>query len=166
MIYRLEFEDVVSLANTADYGIFKIWKNPEPIQAWQSIPLKSSNPASLPDVIGLRSIMVWQLALVEVIPSDDYQALPVTLDDMTCYAIHITRVLDCLDAKRSIFKRFKNRNIGVEHYVLRANCVGDALLFTIPDDGHSAIFASETFKSQVEEERWTGLSFFPVEMSE
>lgn len=166
MIYRLEFEDVVTPANIVDYGIFKRWKNPEPIQAWQPIPLKRTNPESLPDVMGLRSIMIWQPALIEAVPSDDYQALPVTLDDATYYAIHITRVLDCLDTDRSVFKRFKNRNIGVEQYILRADCIGDVLLFTIPDDGYSAIFASQRFKPQVDEQGWRGLSFVPVEMSQ
>jgi len=165
MIYRLAFEDVASPVNTADYGIFKTWKKTKPIPTWQPIPLQHS-ASVLADVIGLRRIMIWQSVLVDMLPSDDFQALPVTIGDMTFYAIHITRVLDCLDTARSIFKRFKNRNIGVEHYVLRANCVGDVLLFTIPDDGYSVIFASEQFKAQIEEQGWTGLTFIPVEVSE
>lgn len=166
MIYRLDYDSTLSLAHVGDYSIFKTWKNPEPIQEWQPISVIQVDTTSPFNVTGLNSIMIWETTLINNCPSSDYQALPVTMNDTIYYAIHITRVLDCLDAGRSVFKRFKNRNIGVEHYVLKADCVEDAHLFTIPDDGHSAIFASERFKSQVEEQGWTGLTFTPVELSE
>ena len=163
MIYRLDYESRLSLDTTDDYSIFKIWKNPAPIDDWQ--PLALTYSGELPDVIGLRSIMLWAGDKAQTFQSTDYQALPVTINGIPYYAIHITHVLDCLDQNQSQFKRFKNRNIGVEHYVLRADCIGDVSLFTIPDDGYSAIFATDDFKAWVSAQGWTGLSFFEVQLS-
>lgn len=165
MIYRLEFASPLSLIETADYTIFKAWKNPQPITNWQPIRVQLDDEYTLSDVMGLRSIMVWHSSVADALSSSDFQALPIQLDDATYYAIHITNVNNCLDADRSQFKRFKNRNIGVEHYVLRARCIGDAMLFTIPDDGYSAIFASDDFKTWFDKNGWTGLSFLSVEIT-
>lgn len=165
MIYRLEFESQLSLIETADYTIFKAWKNPQPIMNWQPVRVQYDDESTMSDMMGLRAIMVWHSSVVDKHSSSDYQALPIQLDDAIYYAIHITNVNNCLDADRSQFKRFKNRNIGVEHYVFRAGCIGDAMLFTIPDDGYSAIFASGEFKTWFDANGWTGLSFLSVEMT-
>jgi hypothetical protein len=166
MFYRLEFNSVLSFIDSADYAILKMWKNPSPLDGWQPLQLEYQSDAPRHHVMGLHSIMIWQAALVEALdPLLDtaYQALPVVIDDNKHFALHITQSVDCLDPVHSRFKRFKNRNIGVEHIVLRADCVGDAHLFTIPDDGYSTIFASKQLKSQFDKCGWSGVSFAPVE---
>ena len=151
-----------------DYLILKRWKNPTPIGEWQPIQLTSATTLPQQHVMGLHNIMIWQLTLAENLKSlieRACQALPVTIDDKQYAAIHVTQSIDCLDPDLSQFKQFKNRNIGVEHYVLRSTDIGNANLFTIPDDGYTALFASETLRSRFIESKWTGLSFLPVETS-
>ena len=162
MIYQLEFDRRLTLINTDDFSIFKAWKNPHPIANWQPVAVQFTDEAEPADVMGLRSIMVWHRSLLDGLSVHDFQALPIQLENESYYAIHITQVRDCLDAEHSQFKRFKNRNIGVEHYVLRRDCADDTMLFTIPDDGYSAIFATEKFRLVVVENDWTGLTFLPV----
>lgn len=166
MFYRLEFDSVLSFIDRADYAILKLWKNPSPLEEWQPLQLEYQSDAPRQHVMGLHSIMIWQSELVETLApicGTAYQALPVVIDDNKHSALHITHSVDCLDSVHSRFKRFKNRNIGVEHTVLRADCVGDAHLFTIPDDGYSTIFASNHLKAQFDQYDWSGVSFVPVE---
>ena len=166
MFYRLKFDSVLSFINMADYALLKIWKNPAPIDEWKILKLTCQSDVSHQHVMGLHNIMVWQMEVLEMLTpllGTAIQALPVTIDGVDHVAIHVTHTIDCLDEIHSQFKRFKNRNIGVEHYVLRADCVGDANLFAIPDDGYSAIFVSAHLKEQFEQHQWQGLSFIPIE---
>ena len=166
MIYRLKFDSQLSFSNPSDYPILKSWKNPSPIEDWKTLRLTRQSNSAQASVMGLHSMMIWQMGLfVELSPLIDRacQALAVDIDETQQVAIHITTSMDCLDQNHSQFKRFKNRNIGVDKYVLRADCVGDAHLFTIPDDGYTAIFVSASFKAQYEQHKGTGLSFMPIE---
>jgi len=165
-MYRLNFDSVLSFVDLADFAILKTWKNPNPIVDWDVLKLTTQPDSSCQHVMGLYSVMVWDVRSFEVLsPLIDTacQALPVLIDQTSYIAIHITQSINCLDPDHSQFKRFKNRNIGVDHYVLRADCVGDTHLFTIPDDGYSAIFVSPQFKTLFEQHHGTGLSFIPVD---
>jgi hypothetical protein len=165
MLYRLKFDSILSFVDASDYAILKTWKNPSPIDDWQALKLNYQSNSSPQHVMGLHSIMIWDIELVETLSpiiSNAFQALPVKINDRNYGAIHITQSIDCLDHDHSQFKRFKNRNIGVEDYVLRADCVGDTSLFTIPDDGYSAIFVSPQLKAEFVQHQWTGLSFIPI----
>jgi len=166
MFYRLKFDSGLSFVNMADFAMLKTWKNPAPIDDWQALELAYQPDVPRQHVMGLHTVMIWQMELLETLTpliGKAIQALPVKIEDTDCVAIHITHAINCLDQNNSQFKRFKNRNIGVEHYVLRADCVGDAHLFTLPDDGYSAIFASTHLKTQIELHQWQGLSFTPIE---
>lgn len=168
MIYRLAWNSRLQFAQQADYHILKTWKNPKPITDWQAIPLTHSQDILLSDVIGLHNIMVWKQALVDDLSSlagDCFQALPVIADDAIYSAIHITCAVDCLHSEKSQFRRFKNRNIGVEHYVLQADCVANQTIFTVPDDGYSAIFVSQRIKQIYEAGGFSGLEFIAVELA-
>ena len=167
MFYRLKFEHSLAFIDPVDYAILKRWKNPSPIDEWQTIGLRYRFDSQKPQVMGLHNIMVWHVELVEVLNpliGTAYQVLPVQIDDDKFFAIHITNTVNCLDPDKSRFKRFKNRNIGVEHYVLRTDKIGTAHLFTIPDDGNSVIFSSEQLKTQFDQYQWSKVSFLPVEV--
>lgn len=166
MFYRLKFDSVLSFVNMDDYAMLKTWKKPSPIEDWQGLELTCQSDVPRQHVMGLHTIMVWKMELLQYLSpllGATIQGLPVTLDETDFVAIHIISAKNCLDKDHSQFKRFKNRTIGVERYVLRADCVGDAHLFVIPDDGYSAIFASTQLKEQFEKHQWQGLSFIPIE---
>ncbi|GEM_PF-2108029 len=168
MIYQLQWESILSFANADDYAHLKTWKLPTPIEYWTAIPVALKVGAQQSDVMGLHSIMVWSTTVLDNLkPSigDAIQALPIHLDADIYYAIHILKFLDCLDAEKSQFRRFKNRNIGVEAYVLEQTCIGDVPLFTIPDDGYSAVFVSDAIKQVIDHAGWTGVSFVEVSLS-
>lgn len=132
-MYRLTFDSVLSFIESSDYAILKTWKNPTPIDGWQGLQLATQSRIPHQPVMGLHHVMVWQVALYEALSpliGTACQALSVAVDDVRHVAIHITQSMDCLDPDHSQFKRFKNRNIGVTHYVLGADCVGDTHLFT------------------------------------
>ncbi len=168
MIYRLAWDSPLQFAQQDDYRILKTWKNPKPIVDWQAIPLTHPQDIPLSDVIGLHNIMVCKQALIDDLSSvagDCFQALSVIVDNETYSAIHIICAVDCLHPEASQFRRFKNRNIGVEHYVLQADCVANQTIFTVPDDGYSAIFVSEQVKQIYEAGDFSGLEFIAVELA-
>jgi len=163
--YQLSWESPLTFANSNDYALLKIWKQPTLIMDWQAITVTQKENTTLSDVMGLHGIMVWSEAVCDAlhpVVSDTIQLLPVHLNDETYHAVHITHVLDCLDKEQSQFRRFKNRNIGVERYVLRADCVADTPLFVLPDDGYSAVFVSDIVKAVIDDNHFTGLTFEAV----
>jgi len=168
MIYQLSWESGLAFAEAGDYALLKTWKQPAPMTDWTPITVTPKADTERQDIMGLHNIMVWSHVVLDGVASivdDAIQALPVYLDGTTHYAIHVTCALDCLDAAQSQFRRFKNRNIGVEDYVLRSDCVANAALFTVPDDGYSAVFVSDAVKSMVEDMGWTWVSFSDVALS-
>lgn len=166
--YQLQWESVLSFANPDDYALLKIWKHPASITDWTPISVALKDDTVESDVMGLHSIMVWSRDVLDAFApliNDCIQALPISLNNGEYFAIHITSALDCLDADKSQFRRFKNRNIGVEQYVLRGDCISDTPLFTVPDDGYSAVFVSSDAKTVVDEAGWLGLTFSDIEVS-
>lgn len=166
--YQLQWESALSFANSEDFALLKMWKHPTSITDWTPISVTMKDDAVKSDVMGLHSIMVWSQdahdALVPLV-NDCVQVLPINLNADTYFAIHITCALDCLDAEKSQFRRFKNRNIGVEQYVLRGDCISDKPLFIVPDDGYSAVFVSSEVKTVVDEVGWSGLTFTEIAVS-
>lgn len=160
--YQLHPQRALDFVDVANYVHLKTWKHPAPIMDWSPIVVRLQDNATPADIMGLHHMMIWSQDVLDALSSHVegiIQALPVTLNSTTYYAIHIIHALDCLDTEASVFRRFKNRNIGVETYVLRGDCVGDTPLFTVPDDGYSAIFVSSVLKQIIEDAQWAGVSF-------
>jgi hypothetical protein len=166
--YQLHPQRALDFADVADYAHLKTWKQPAHIMDWSPIAVTLQDKATLADIMGLHHMMIWSQDVLDTLAphvEGVIQALPVTLNSTPYYAIHITHALDCLDTEASQFRRFKNRNIGVEAYVLRGDCVGDTPIFTVPDDGYSAIFVSSALKQVIEDAQWAGVSFEVVTTS-
>lgn len=164
-VYQLVFEHSLSFVDETNFPLLKRWKNPTLIDSWQPIQLEYRHDPIFEQVLGLHRIMIWQPELLEMLTpllAHSIQALPVYIADKRYCAIHITRSVDCLDKDHSQFRRFKNRIIGIETYVLRCNALESEPIFTISEDGNAAIFVSDTIKLYFEEKNWTGLTFIPV----
>ncbi len=93
--------------------------------------------------------------------------LPLETEIGNYFALHV-KFLDCLDASRSVVERAEEDGsiIGVDRYAFHWDRLRDAHMFRIPEQGLSRLFVSASFKSIYEENKWTGLLFYPVPITE
>lgn len=163
--YWLEYTHQLDFVDQADYAILKSWKTPQPLDQWRDLSLRRIDDNPLPDATGAHRMLivsarVWDL--LENVIRSAVEALPVDIAGHSAYALHVLQVVDCLDKEKSVFRRFKNRVIGVEDYVLRSEALDEQAVFVIAEDGYSRIFVSDIVKRVFEEYHFTGLVFVPV----
>lgn len=163
--YMLEYAHQLEFIDPADYAILKSWKTPQPLNQWRDLSLRRIDDSPLADATGAHSMLIVRLEVweaLEIVIGSAVETLPVDIAGDSAYALHVLQVVDCLDRDESIFRRFKNRVIGVEHYVLRQQALNGQALFVIAEDGYSRIFVSDKVKQVFEGYHFTGLVFVPV----
>ncbi|MEK8127554.1 DUF1629 domain-containing protein [Paenibacillus filicis] len=96
------------------------------------------------------------------------EVLPYQFDDLECYAINVTNVIDCIDYSKSIYDKYEGYDVikEIHKYSFQENLVLNENIFKIPEFRKTRIFVSESFKQAVEEAKLTGFQFIEVWDSE
>ena len=86
--------------------------------------------------------------------------LPLEYDERDCYALNITRFINCLDRNKGNFKiRDDGRISWVYEYAFYEEKIGDIGIFKINDYPCSSIFVTDKFRDRVIENNLTGFCF-------
>lgn len=90
------------------------------------------------------------------------EALEMTLEGETIYALNVVMVVDCLDPERSEIDRFDNGAImDVRRFVFREGCT-DAPIFKQKGIEVADVFVDDRFRQAVEQAGLQGADFLPV----
>lgn len=91
---------------------------------------------------------------------DHVEALPIPAprpDWPDLFALNVTRIIDCLDEEASDLSRFGELILGIGHYALHEERIGDCPIFRIPGYQLTAVYVSEEFRRLVEQAGLKGL---------
>lgn len=87
------------------------------------------------------------------------EILPITIDNIPYYIIHLLNVYDVLNEKRSVIQRFRNGDImNIEKYVFLPSVSDAPNLFQITQN-QMFVFAKEELFNAISEAKLTGADF-------
>lgn len=91
---------------------------------------------------------------------NDGELLPLACDEQELWVFNPTTVVDALDQNRSELRRFDSgRIMAVSNYVFRAELVGDAVAFKVPELHRVSTFVTERFVDAVKSAGLRGVDF-------
>jgi len=125
-------------------------------------PVADFTQITLMPLISLRG-----RAVIEPLTGNQVEFLPFETPVSLYYGLHVQYV-DCLDAARAEAIHFKSsgRIMEVTKYAFHWDRLKNMHIFRLPELGLSRLFVSDAFKQVVEENRLTGLLFYPVPLVE
>jgi hypothetical protein len=165
-------------ANLDEYGLLH-FRDAKPLAAtWNPLRMtpdlgrrrKQPPPSDFPWVETFTPVFserAWEI--LRPLIESDAEALPVFGGDRTYYAIHPLQVASgVLDLKRALYSKnsFTKTITWVRKYVLRAEAIPHASIFSLEEATQTSVFVSEEFCAVVKTAKLVGLKFGnPVETS-
>ena len=138
--------------------VYRTWKTPA--VEWEP----SDKPGDFPRLSGYVPVLSDRALKALANLLDDFvEVLPLDLDDNRfggVHALHLLRVIDCLDPDKSEVERFDDGTIlDIWKYALRDDVIAGAPMFRIRGYEFSHCYVSDDFRKAVEAAKLEGLIF-------
>ena len=173
-MYTLRPTDKAGYLDTTKTDLnLKNWPASEPIgEKWTRLEAKLKDAekgyvTDLTQVLANPACMVFSERAMEETQREGFvteEWLPVVASDRAMWLLHLLRVVDALDDKKTTVRKFKKsgRTGAIKQHAFKPNMVPSTTLFTAKNDVRHQVFCTDNFKQFVQERQWKGFSFFPV----
>ncbi|WP_080835879.1 imm11 family protein [Cohnella massiliensis] len=142
------------------------------LDLWSPAKVKTATKNSYKDFpVFLTSKPVISARVKEAIEpfvKDEVEFLPLIHEELDLYMVNVTKVLDCVDWKRSDIQTFKDGSLaGFNKLVFDFEKIPeDTYIFKFKERATTLVFVTEAFKDLIESHKLKGLDFSEVYDSE
>jgi hypothetical protein len=157
--------DSLILPKSLSYSkIFEGFDSEHPIKRWNAVrcPVyRVGQRGDFPSLSGFVPAFSGRaLKALQPLLGEQIEALPLECDEDSFFAIHVLQVVNCLDEARSELERDPDGEVfHIGRYVFDEKCLHGKHLFRLRQAPMYKVFASTSFKKQVEAAGLCGLDF-------
>lgn len=156
-----------ALMNPMDEVIYDVFDGRPLRETWKTVSITAADEdddeAELSDYALLGTVPIFSLRAMERLPDllkPAGELLPLRYRRGEYFAYNVTRLLDALDERESVVKRFSTGEVmSVDQYVFRPQVVDRAALFKIPQLPKAHVFVTDPLVERVHAEGLTGFVF-------
>jgi hypothetical protein len=152
-----------ALVNPADEVIYDVFDGRPLKETWRAVSITAAdeedNEAELSDYALLGTVPVFSLRaterLLDLLKAHG-ELLPLRYRRGEYFAYNVTRMIDGLDERKSVIKRFSTGEVmSVSRYVFRPEVVDRAAVFKIPQLPKAYVFVTDSFVERTQREGLT-----------
>lgn len=170
--YNYSKSMVITSDNDENHPITDSFDGEPKLDLWTPIKVRTVSKKSYRDFpVYLSSKPVISARVKEVIEpfvKDEVEFLPLLHDELDLYMINVTKVLDCVDWKRSDIRTYEDGSLaGFNKLVFDFTKIpAETYIFKFVERASTLVYVTEAFKDLIESHKFKGLDFSVVFDSE